>query len=93
MGFNGACTIFLQSRCCTTAKQNLDLHTHLSTNDGRANQLKFQKCDAQTMGINQRNLKIWADMETKYAFAIPKNFGVGVDFRQCSEGDILIRLP
>ena len=32
-------------------------------------------------GINQRNLKIW---QTKYAMAVPKVLGVGVDFRPCS---------
>ena len=25
--------------------------------------------------------------QTKYASAVPKNLGVGVDFRPCSEGD------
>ena len=43
--------------------------------------------------INQRNLKIWADLETKYASTVPKNLKVGVDFRPCSEGDILTRRP
>ena len=42
-------------------------------------------------GINQRNLKIWADVADKlYASAVRKNLGVGVDFRPCSEGDFLI---
>ena len=27
--------------------------------------------------------------QTKYASAVPKNLGVGVDFRPCSEGDFL----
>jgi hypothetical protein len=31
-------------------------------------------------GINQRNLKIWADVADKYALAVLKNLGVGVDF-------------
>ena len=30
--------------------------------------------------INQRNIKIWADVAAKYALAMPKNLGVGVDF-------------
>ena len=31
-------------------------------------------------GINQRNLKIWADVADKIASAVPENLGVGVDF-------------
>ena len=31
--------------------------------------------------------------KTKYASAIPKNVGVGVDFRPCSEGDFPTRRP
>ena len=31
--------------------------------------------------------------QTKYASAIPKNLGVGVDFRPCSEGDFLTGRP
>ena len=27
--------------------------------------------------------------QTKYALAVPKNLGVGIDFRPCSEGDFL----
>ena len=27
--------------------------------------------------------------QTKYAFAVPENLGLGVDFRPCSEGDFL----
>ena len=38
--------------------------------------------------INQRNPKIWAD-----ASAIPKNLGLGFDFRPCSEGDFLNGRP
>ena len=38
-------------------------------------------------GINDKNLKIWADVATKYALAVPKNLRVGVDFRPISEGD------
>ena len=44
-------------------------------------------------GINQRNLKIWGNKADKYASALPKNLGVGVDFRLCSEGDFLIEPP
>ena len=44
-------------------------------------------------GMNQRNLKIRADVEGKYASAVPKNLGVGVDFRPCSEGDFLTGSP
>ena len=31
--------------------------------------------------------------QTKYASAIPKNLGVGVDFRSCSEGNFLTGRP
>ena len=31
--------------------------------------------------------------QTKYTSAIPKNLGVGVDFRPCSEGDFLTGRP
>ena len=45
-------------------------------------------------GINQRNLKIWADVADKiYASAVPKNLGLGVDFRPCIEGDFLTGRP
>ena len=40
-------------------------------------------------GINQRNMEIWAMWHTKYTSAVPKNLGVGVDFRPCSESDFL----
>ena len=40
-------------------------------------------------GTNQRYLKIWADAQTKYAPAVTKNLGVGVDFGPCREGDFL----
>ena len=43
-------------------------------------------------GIFQRNLKIWADV-TKYASAVPKNLGVGVNFLPCSEGYFLSGRP
>ena len=38
-------------------------------------------------GINQRNLKSWADVADKICY--PKDFGEGVDFQPCSEGDFL----
>ena len=44
-------------------------------------------------GINQRNLKIWADVADKISMAVPKNLGVGVDFRRCREGDFLTDRP
>ena len=31
--------------------------------------------------------------QTKYASAMPKNLGVGVDFRLCSEGHLLTGRP
>ena len=37
-------------------------------------------------GINQRYLKIGPMWQTKYASAVPKNLGVVVNFRPCSEG-------
>ena len=42
-------------------------------------------------GINQRNLKIWADVADKICVDIPKN--LGVDFRPCSEGNFLTGSP
>ena len=44
-------------------------------------------------GINQRNLKTWANVADKYASAVLKNLGVGVDFRPGSEGDFLTGRP
>ena len=41
-------------------------------------------------GMNQRNLKIWADVADDicmYASAVPKNLEVGVDSWPCSEGN------
>ena len=37
--------------------------------------------------------KIWPMWQTKYATTIPKNLGVGVNFRQCSEGYFLFGRP
>ena len=31
--------------------------------------------------------------QTKYASAVPKNFGVGMDFQPCSEGNFLTECP
>jgi hypothetical protein len=44
-------------------------------------------------GIIQRNLKFWADVADKKCSAIPKNLGLGFDFRPCSEGDFLTGCP
>ena len=44
-------------------------------------------------GKNQRNLKIRADVADKISLAVPKNLGVGVDFRLCSEGDFFTGRP
>ena len=47
-------------------------------------------------GMIQRNLKIWTDVADKICFGrIPKNLGVGDDYRPCSEGDFLtgVRSP
>ena len=44
-------------------------------------------------GINQRYLKNWADVADKYASAVPKNLGLGLNFRQCSEGYFLSVCP
>ena len=45
--------------------------------------------------INQRYLKNWANMywQSKYASVVPKNLGVGVNFRPCSEGYFLSGRP
>jgi hypothetical protein len=44
-------------------------------------------------GINQRYLKNWANVAEKYASAVPKNLGVGVNFRPCIEGYFLSWRP
>ena len=44
-------------------------------------------------GINQIYLKNWADVETKYASVVPKNLGLGLNFRPCSEGYFLSGRP
>jgi hypothetical protein len=45
-------------------------------------------------GINQRYLKNWTDVrQTKYALAVPKNLGLGLNFRPCSEGYFLSGRP
>ena len=43
-------------------------------------------------GISQRNLKFWAN-DANDALAVPKNLGLGLDFRSYSEGDFLTGLP
>ena len=42
-------------------------------------------------GINQRNLKFWANVADTICFAAPKNLGLGFDFWQCSKDDFLTR--
>ena len=37
--------------------------------------------------INQRNLKIWADVADKICFGRTQQLGMGVNFRPCSDGD------
>ena len=32
-------------------------------------------------------------VKTKYASAVPKNLGMGLDFRPCSEGDFITQRP
>ena len=44
-------------------------------------------------GINQRNLKFWADVATKYASAVPIDLGLGFDFRPCSKDNFLTGRP
>ena len=44
-------------------------------------------------GMNQRNLKILAVRQTKYALAVRTILGVGVDFRLFTEGDFLSGRP
>ena len=43
--------------------------------------------------INQRNLKFGLMLQTKYASAVPKDLGVGVDFWPCNKSDFLIGRP
>ena len=40
-------------------------------------------------GINQRYMKNWADAADKICCRIPKNLGLGLNFRSCSEGYFL----
>ena len=45
-------------------------------------------------GINQRNLKIWADPADKICFGRNYiNLGLGFDFRPCSEDNFLTGRP
>ena len=44
-------------------------------------------------GINQRNLKIWADVADKICFGRTKKSGSGSEFRPCNEGDFLTGRP
>ena len=44
-------------------------------------------------GINQRYLKNWADVADIYAAPVPKNSGLGLNFRPCSEGYLLSGRP
>ena len=44
-------------------------------------------------GINQRSLKIGLMWQTKYAWPVPNNLGVGVNFRLCSESYFLSGRP
>ena len=51
--------------------------------------------EAQTT-VTQWIKEIWnfgRMMQTKYASAVPKNLGLGFDFRLCSEDDFLIECP
>ena len=41
----------------------------------------------------QRNMKIWAEWQTKYASAVPENLGLGLNFWPCSEGFFLSGPP
>ena len=45
-------------------------------------------------GINQRYLKNWADVaDKKYALAIPKYLGLGLNFRPCNKDHFLSGRP
>ena len=44
-------------------------------------------------GINQRNLKFWANVTDKICFPVPQNLGLGFDFWPYSEGDFLTGGP
>ena len=50
----------------------------------------------RTADTQWRHKEIWKFgpmWQTKYASAVPKNLGVGVDFRPCSAGDFLTGRP
>ena len=44
-------------------------------------------------GINQRNLKVWADVAEKTPLSVTKDLGLGFDFGPCREGDFLTGHP
>ena len=54
---------------------------------------KLHRLRAHNEGIIQTYLKIRAVEAEKYASAIPKSLGVGVDFWPCSERDFLTGRP
>ena len=41
----------------------------------------------------QRYTHVWAHVAEKYASAVPKNLGLGVDFRLCRDVDFLTGRP
>ena len=51
--------------------------------------IRTPKLRTPNESINQRNWKFGPMWQTIYALAVLKNFGVGVDFQPCSEGDFL----
>ena len=56
--------------------------------------IRTHKLRTPNESINQRNLKIWADVADNIcASAVPKNLGLGVDFWPCSEDNFLTRRP
>ena len=55
--------------------------------------VKPRTTDTQWRHKSEDIWKIWPMWQTKYTLAIPKNLGVGVNFRPCSEGYFLSGRP
>ena len=61
--------------------------------DGQESQTLIQGLRTPNEGINQRYLKNWSDMADKICFFVPKNLGLGLNSRPCSEDYFLSGRP
>ena len=83
--------------CITYYGMNTNCHRNFIVEN---NQLIVAQCNGQihglrtpNEGINQRYLKNWADVADKIKILKPKNLGLGLNFRPCSEGYFLSGRP